>query len=274
MTIPGVGRKTGNVVRSVAFGLPGLPVDTHVLRVSERLGLTEGLPATARRDAVKVELALNGFIPAPRAGRVQPADDPARAGDLCCPETPLWRMPVGRFLPFGTVIGVARTFSPLFGQFVVVKVKSENPGATIDAGTGSRHLVPKESLLGSASRPTRPMPAFGPALVFPEQVGRGTGSVVVLQVLPSDMVTKRSVSLDDEVAAAVEEAAKQDGVSFSAWLSSAAEKQLRVRQGLRGVAAWEGETGSLSAEELAAGEALLARLRSGVSGVASRSRRR
>jgi hypothetical protein len=88
------------------------------------------------------------------------------------------------------------------------------------------------------------------------------------------MVTKRSVSLDDGVAAAVEEAARQDGVSFSAWLSSAAEKQLRVRQGLRGVAAWEGETGSLSAEELAAGEALLARLRSGVSGVASRVRRR
>jgi hypothetical protein len=86
------------------------------------------------------------------------------------------------------------------------------------------------------------------------------------------MVTKRSVSLADEVASAVEQAAHQDGVSFSAWLSAAAEKQLRVRQGLRGVAAWEGETGSLSAEELAAGEALLARLRSGVSGVASRVR--
>ena len=82
-------------------------------------------------------------------------------------------------------------------------------------------------------------------------------------------MTKRSVSLDDEVATAVEEAARQDNVSFSAWLSSAAQKQLRVRQGLRGVAAWEGETGSLSAEEVAAGEALLARLRSGVSGVAS-----
>jgi hypothetical protein len=91
---------------------------------------------------------------------------------------------------------------------------------------------------------------------------------------PRDVVTKRSVSLDDEVASSVEEAARQDGVSFSAWLSSAAEKQLQVRQGLRGVAAWEGETGSLSAEELAAGEALLARLRSGVSGVASRVRRR
>ena len=34
VTIPGVGRKTGNVVRSVAFGLPGLPVDTHVGRLA------------------------------------------------------------------------------------------------------------------------------------------------------------------------------------------------------------------------------------------------
>ena len=45
MTIPGVGRKTANVVRSVAFDLPGLPVDTHVLRISRRLGLTEALTA-------------------------------------------------------------------------------------------------------------------------------------------------------------------------------------------------------------------------------------
>ena len=126
------------------------------------------------------------------------------------------------------------------------------------------------------------MPAFGPALVSatgilpagsprcrrPDPFGSTQG--VTLGIV----VTKRSVSLDDGVASAVEEAARQDGVSFSAWLSSAAEQQLRVRQGLRGVAAWEGETGSLSAEELAAGEALLARLRSGVSGVASRVRRR
>jgi len=68
VTIPGVGRKTGNVVRSVAFGLPGLPVDTHVLRVSERLGLTEELPAAARRDAVKVEQVLNACIPAAERG--------------------------------------------------------------------------------------------------------------------------------------------------------------------------------------------------------------
>ena len=68
VTIPGVGRKTANVVRSVAFGLPGLPVDTHVLRVSERLQLTEALPPPARKDPVKGELELNGFIPAVERG--------------------------------------------------------------------------------------------------------------------------------------------------------------------------------------------------------------
>jgi hypothetical protein len=88
------------------------------------------------------------------------------------------------------------------------------------------------------------------------------------------VVTKRSVSLADDVATAVEAAAREDGVSFSAWLSNAAERQLRVRQGLRGVSAWESEAGALTAEEIAAGEALLARLLSGVSGMASRVRRR
>lgn len=88
------------------------------------------------------------------------------------------------------------------------------------------------------------------------------------------MVTKRSVSLNDEVAAAVEAAAREDGVSFSAWLSAAAERQLLVRQGLRGVAEWEAEAGSLTAEEIAAGEALLARLLSGMSGITARVRRR
>ena len=58
VTLPGVGRKTGNVVRSVAFGLPGLPVDTHVGRLAKRLGLT------VEDDPVKVEHELNGFLPA------------------------------------------------------------------------------------------------------------------------------------------------------------------------------------------------------------------
>ena len=57
VTLPGVGRKTGNVVRSVAFDLPGLPVDTHVLRLSKRLGLS------TLDDPVKLELELNRFLP-------------------------------------------------------------------------------------------------------------------------------------------------------------------------------------------------------------------
>jgi len=69
VTVPGVGRKTGNVVRSVAFGLPGLPVDTHVLRLSKRLGLTDGLlPPAARDDPVKVEHELNSLVPAAERG--------------------------------------------------------------------------------------------------------------------------------------------------------------------------------------------------------------
>jgi endonuclease-3 len=56
-SLPGVGRKTANVVRSVALGLPGLPVDTHVLRVSKRLGLTKNT------DPVKVETDLCTLFP-------------------------------------------------------------------------------------------------------------------------------------------------------------------------------------------------------------------
>jgi len=55
--LPGVGRKTANVVRAEALGLPGLPVDTHVLRLSKRLQLTEEV------DPVKVEMALNPMVP-------------------------------------------------------------------------------------------------------------------------------------------------------------------------------------------------------------------
>jgi endonuclease-3 len=50
--LPGVGRKTANVLLSVAMDAPGLPVDTHVTRLSQRLGLTE------KTDAVKIESDL------------------------------------------------------------------------------------------------------------------------------------------------------------------------------------------------------------------------
>lgn len=84
-------------------------------------------------------------------------------------------------------------------------------------------------------------------------------------------VVKRSVSIDAEVAAAAEAAAAEDGVSFSAWLSEAAHRQLLVRDGLRGVAEWEEEAGGLSPDELAAGEVVLDRLLSGGSRQTTRS---
>ena len=62
VSLPGVGRKTANVVRSVAMGLPGLPVDTHVLRLTQRLAIR------TEDDPVKVELELNPMIPAAERG--------------------------------------------------------------------------------------------------------------------------------------------------------------------------------------------------------------
>lgn len=60
--LPGVGRKTANVVRAEALGLPGLPVDTHVLRLSKRLALT------TETDPVKVEMELNPMVPMAERG--------------------------------------------------------------------------------------------------------------------------------------------------------------------------------------------------------------
>jgi endonuclease-3 len=55
--LPGVGRKTANVVLGNAFGVPGITVDTHVGRLSRRLGLT------VHEDPVKVEFDLMGLLP-------------------------------------------------------------------------------------------------------------------------------------------------------------------------------------------------------------------
>ncbi len=62
VTLPGVGRKTANVLRSVAMDLPGLPVDTHVGRLARRLGLTD------ETNPVKAEMVLNAMVPAQQRG--------------------------------------------------------------------------------------------------------------------------------------------------------------------------------------------------------------
>lgn len=57
VTLPGVGRKTANVILGNAFGIPGIVVDTHVHRVSQRIGLTKN------NDPTKIEFDLMEIVP-------------------------------------------------------------------------------------------------------------------------------------------------------------------------------------------------------------------
>ncbi len=90
--LPGVGRKTANVVRAGAFGLPGIAVDTHCRRVSQRLGLT------VESDPVKIEHRLGELYPEGRWADIsrlyvwhgrytckarKPACHECALGDLC-----------------------------------------------------------------------------------------------------------------------------------------------------------------------------------------------
>ena len=55
--LPGIGRKTANVILGSAFGIPGIVVDTHVKRLSQRIGLTK------ESDPVKIEFDLMALLP-------------------------------------------------------------------------------------------------------------------------------------------------------------------------------------------------------------------
>ncbi len=90
--LPGVARKTANLVRETAFGKPGIITDTHVIRLSQRLGLTEN------EDPVKIEFDLQGLLHHNSWGKFshvlvfhgrrvctakKPACDECVAADLC-----------------------------------------------------------------------------------------------------------------------------------------------------------------------------------------------
>jgi len=91
VALPGVGRKTANVVLGHALGVPGLPVDRHVLRVANRLGIARS------DDAVAVERQLTAALPSERWTRAsdtlilhgrrvcrpKPLCDRCSARDLC-----------------------------------------------------------------------------------------------------------------------------------------------------------------------------------------------
>ncbi len=58
IALPGIGRKTANLLMADAFGKPGLIIDTHQIRLNQRFGLT------TQTDATKIEMELRGLIPA------------------------------------------------------------------------------------------------------------------------------------------------------------------------------------------------------------------
>ena len=80
--LPGVGRKTANVVLGHAFKIPGLPVDRHVLRVAHRIGLI-----TTTSDAIKAEKQLTQKLPPARWTRA--SDDLILHGRRICRPKPL-----------------------------------------------------------------------------------------------------------------------------------------------------------------------------------------
>ena len=82
--LPGVGRKTANVVLGHALGVPGLPVDRHVLRVSNRIGLVK------HDDPVKVESQLCAMLPPARWTRA--SDALILHGRRICKPKPLCQM--------------------------------------------------------------------------------------------------------------------------------------------------------------------------------------
>ena len=79
--LPGVGRKTANVVLGHALGVPGLPVDRHVLRVSNRIGIADS------DDPEVVEKQLTGALPPERWTRT--SDTLILHGRRVCKPKPL-----------------------------------------------------------------------------------------------------------------------------------------------------------------------------------------
>lgn len=82
VSLPGVGRKTANVILGNAFGVPGMVVDTHVGRIARRLGWTKA------KDAEKIERDLCALLPAERW--TQAAHVLIFHGRQCCQAQTAW----------------------------------------------------------------------------------------------------------------------------------------------------------------------------------------
>ncbi len=93
-TLPGVGRKTANVIASVVYNQPTMAVDTHVFRVSERLGLTTG-----SKSPLQTERELTAHIPREACPQGAPLAHPARAVHLPGPPPQVRRVRPAAVVP-------------------------------------------------------------------------------------------------------------------------------------------------------------------------------
>ncbi|HZX36294.1 MAG TPA: endonuclease III [Thermodesulfobacteriota bacterium] len=90
-SLPGVGRKTANIVLANAFDIPALAVDTHVKRVSQRLGLTKNQdPDKIEQDLCKI--ILKRFWPNTTTLFILHGRKTCKAKNPLCPECPIKRL--------------------------------------------------------------------------------------------------------------------------------------------------------------------------------------
>jgi len=115
--LPGVGRKTANVVLGHALGVPGLPVDRHVLRVANRIGIAES------DDPVVVEQQLGGALPKERWTRT--SDTLILHGRRICKPKPLCDQCVVRD----------------DCDYYVLVVRKQRPGPAARGRSGTRHAA-------------------------------------------------------------------------------------------------------------------------------------
>ncbi|MFQ5882281.1 MAG: endonuclease III [Candidatus Methylomirabilales bacterium] len=100
LTLPGVGRKTANILRGNAFGLPAIGVDTHVARLAGRLGLT------TQTDPDKIELELNPMVPDKAQVRFCHLLQ-AHGRTICLARKPNCpACPINQFCPYPIVAGI------------------------------------------------------------------------------------------------------------------------------------------------------------------------
>ena len=139
VALPGVGRKTANVVLGHALGIPGLPVDRHVLRVSNRIGIAEG------DDPLVVEQQLGKAMPPERWTRT--SDTLILHGRRICRPKPLCEECVVRddCDYYRTVVSRERSALPkLKTQHRKLKAKNRKPTPKLKTQHGTLKTVGKK----------------------------------------------------------------------------------------------------------------------------------